>query len=166
MSKRRNWLWILFGVGVIVVFLGIGAIIATTAWVQQNLTVTETNEATAEQEFAAVRARYSARPPLLEMRNGRPAYTGGKPPEPRSGQPALEHLHVLVWDPAEGKLASFAIPFWLLRLKSGPIEFSSYASGFDDERVDVRPEEIERYGPGIILDMTGPDGEHVLLYAQ
>ena len=39
MSKRRNWPWILFGVGVVIVVIGIAAIVATTAWVQQNLTV-------------------------------------------------------------------------------------------------------------------------------
>jgi hypothetical protein len=73
---------------------------------------------------------------------------------------------VLVWDPRENRLVSVAIPFWLLRLKSGPIEFSAYASGWDDDRVDLRPEEIERYGPGIILDTTSPKGERVLLWAE
>ena len=42
---------------------------------------------------------------------------------------------------------SFALPFWLLRMKPGPILFSSYASGFDDAGVSIRPEDIERPGP-------------------
>jgi hypothetical protein len=166
MSKRRNWLWIIFGVCIVLVFIGIGAVIATTAWVQQNLTVTETTESTAQEEFDTVRARYSNRPPLLELRNGRPAYTGGAAPASPGTAATLEHLHVLVWDPDEGKLASFAIPFWLLRLKSGPIQFSSYASGMDDEGVHLSPEDIEKHGPGIILDTTSPKGERVLLWAQ
>ena len=166
MSKRRNWLWILFGVGILVVFIGIGAVIAITAWFQQNLTVTETTEGSAQREFDAVRTRYGGRPPLLDMRDGRPVYTGGKPPDAPASTTSLENLHVLAWDPDEGELASVAIPFWLLRLKSGPIEFGSYASGMDDRGVDLRPEDIERYGPGIILDMTSPRGERVLLWAQ
>ena len=166
MSKRRNWLWILFGVAIVVVFLAIGAVIVTTAWVQQNLQITETTERSAQQEFDAVRTRYAGRLPLLEMKDGRPAYAAGKPPERRPGQPDLQRLQILVWDPGDGRLASFSIPFWLLRLKSGTIDFSAYTSGFDDERVNLRPEEIDKYGPGIILDMTGPKGEFILLYAE
>jgi hypothetical protein len=166
MSKRRNWLWIIFGVCVVLVFIGIGAIVATTAWVQQNLTVTEATEDNAQQEFDSVRSRYAGRPPLLELRNGKPVYTGGAAPASQGSATPLEHLHVLVWDPDEGKLASFSIPFWLLRLKTGPIEFSSYASGMDDEGVHVSPQDIEKHGPGIILDTTSPKGERILLWAQ
>jgi hypothetical protein len=166
MKKRRNWLWILFGVFIVLVFLGIGAIVATTAWVQQNLSVSERTEADAQREFDAVRARYTSRPPLLDLRNGRPVYTGGNAPAPQPNPAPVDRLHVLAWDPDEGRLASFSIPFWLLRLKSGPIEFSSYASGMDDEGVDLRPEDIERHGPGIILDTTSRSGERVLLWAQ
>jgi hypothetical protein len=166
MSKRRNWPWILFGIGVVIVVIGIAAIVATTAWVQQNLTVQESNEVDAEREFDAVRERFAGRPPLLELRDGRPAYTGGKPPEPQAQPGSVDRLNVLVWDPGDRRLASFAVPFWFLRLKSGPIEFSSYASGMDEEGVDLRPEDIEKFGPGIIIDTASPSGERVLVWTQ
>jgi flagellar basal body-associated protein FliL len=164
-SKRRNWLWIIFGVFIVLVFLGIGAIIATTAWIQQNLTITETTAGGAQQEFETVRARFAGRPPLLELRDGRPVYAAGKAPETRSTTP-VEDLHVLVWDPDEDRIVSVAIPFWFLRLKSGPIEFNSYAAGWGDERVNLSAEDIERHGPGIIMDATSPKGERILLWAQ
>jgi hypothetical protein len=78
----------------------------------------------------------------------------------------LDTLHVLAWDPDEGKLAKVSLPFWFLRLKSTPIELSAYASGFDDEGVSLRAEDIEKYGPGVILDYSTPSGERVLLWAQ
>jgi hypothetical protein len=164
-SKRRNWLWIVFGVFIVLVCLAVGAIIATTAWVQQNLTVSDTTESSAQQEFDTVRARFAGRAPLLELRDGRPAYTAGKPPDTRSSTP-VERLHVLVWAVDDNKLVSVAIPFWFLRLKSTPFEFSAYASGWDDDGVDLSVEEMERFGPGIILDTTSPKGERVLLWAQ
>lgn len=164
-TKRRNWLWIIVGVFIVLIFIGIGAVIATTAWVQQNLTVADSSESNAEQEFDSIRAKFSGRPPLLEMRDGRPVYTAGQPPATASAT-SLSRLHVLAWDPNEGKLVSVAIPFWFLRLKSGPIEFSSYTAGWNDGTVDLTPEQIERHGPGIILDTTSPKGERVLLWAQ
>jgi type II secretory pathway pseudopilin PulG len=166
MSKRRNWPWILFGVGVVIIVIGIAAIVATTGWVQQNLTVQDSTEADAEREFDAVRTRFAGRPPLMELRDGRPVYTGGTPPEAPGSPPSLDRLHVLVWDPTERRLASFALPFWFLRLKSGPIEFSAYASGMDDEGVNLRPEDIEKFGPGIVIDTTSPSGERVLVWTQ
>ncbi|HUE88642.1 MAG TPA: hypothetical protein VMO26_21405 [Vicinamibacterales bacterium] len=166
MSKRRNWPWILFGVAVVIVVIGIAAIVATTAWVQQNLTVQDSTDVDAEREFDAVRARFAGRPPLLELRNGRPVYTGGQPPEPEASPPRLDRLNVLVWDPDDQRLASFAMPFWFLRLKSGPIEFSAYASGMDNEGVELRPEDIEKFGPGIVIDTTSPSGERVLVWTQ
>ena len=164
-SKRRNWLWIIFGVCIVLIFIGIGAIVATTAWVRQNVNITDTTERSAEEEFAAVRARFSSRQPLLEMRNGRPAFTAGKAPDGSSAA-NIDRLHVLVWAPDESKLINLAIPFWLVRIKSGPITFSSYASGLDDEVINLKPEDIERHGPGVILDTTSPKGERVLLWAQ
>ena len=166
MSKRRNWPWILFGAGVVIVVIGIAAIITTAAWVQHNLAVQDTTEGAALQEFDTIRSRYSNRPPLLDLRNGRPVYTGGKPPDAPPSAQRLERLNVLVWDPDESKLMSFAVPFWFVRLKSGPIEFSAYASGMDDEGVNLRPEDIEKYGPGIILDATTRDGERVLVWTH
>ena len=164
-SKRRNWIWIILGVFIVLIFIGIGAVIATTAWVQQNLTVAESSESNAEQEFARVRTRLPNRQPLLEIRDGRPAYTAGQPPV-TNPTASLSRLHVLAWDPKDGKLAQVSIPFWFLRLKSGPIEFSSYTAGWGDQGVDLSPEEIERHGPGIILDTTSQNGARVLLWAE
>lgn len=165
MAKRRNWLLILFGVAVLVVFVGIGAIVAITAWVQQNMEVTKTTESGAQVEFDKVRQQFAGRPPLLDFKNGRPAYASGRPDSSRP-RTELQTLHVIAWDPEDQQVARFAIPFWLLRLKATPIEFSNYASGFDDNHVNLRPEDIERYGAGIILDAGMPSGEHVLLWAQ
>jgi hypothetical protein len=165
MAARRRWVLIAFGVAVMLVFIGIGAIIAVTAWFQQNLHVETRTERDAHTEFEAVRQKFGSRAPLLEIRDGRPHYTGQRDQTP-SSTTKLETLHVLVWDPEDERLARVALPFWVLRMKSDPIEFSAYASGMDDEDVDLRPEDIEKYGPGIVLDTTSPNGERVLLWAQ
>jgi hypothetical protein len=164
MKKRRNWILIIFGVLVLVVFVGIGAVIAVAAWFQQNLEVVQnTSEHDAETAFVEVRQKFNTRAPLLEIKNGRPAYASGRPPA-SAPTTSLSTLHVLAWDPDDEELARVAVPFWLLRLKSDPIEFSGY--GRLDDGVDLRAEDIERYGPGIILDTKTPGGGRVLLWAQ
>lgn len=165
MAKRRRWVVVLFGVAVLIVFVGIGAIIAITAWFQQNLDVRTLTTVEADVEFENVRKRFAGRAPLLEMKNGRPAYTTDSSSR-RSESSSLTTLHVLAFEPDKQHLARISLPFWLLRLKADPIEFGSYASGLDDEGVNLRPEDLEKYGPGIVLDTITPNGERVMLWTE
>ena len=165
MKKRRSWLVVLVAVLVVIVCVAIGAIIAATAWVQQNLTIQESTESAARNEFEEVRKRFPGQPAVLDMVEGRsPTYNPAR--QKVATSTSLERLHVLVWDPDEERLLSFSLPFWFLRLKSGPIEFSSYASGLDASRVNLRLEDIEQYGRGIVLDTTSHDGERILLWTE
>ena len=165
-AKKRRWIPIVLGVVVLVGFLVVGLVIAAAAWFQQNLQVQTTTEESALKEFDVVRQKYPGKQPLLELNGEVPRYTGGSKPAAMANAPKLESFNVLVWDPDEDKLARFALPFWLLRMKSDPIEFSSYASGMDDEGVDLRPADIEKFGPGIILDAATRSGERILLWTQ
>ena len=147
-------------------FVAIGVIVASIAWFQENIEIERISEGNAGEEFDKVLKRFPGREPLLELRNGVPRYTKERDAPPSAQGESLSRLHILVWDPDEQHLARIALPFWLLRMKSDPIQFSAYASGLDENGVDLRPEDIERYGPGIILDTRSRDGERVLLWAQ
>ena len=165
MTRRRRWPFVVLGIGILLVFIGIGAVLAAVAWFQENVEVATSNSNDAESEFAAVRQKYPGREPLLELHEGVPRYTKARettPPSPVS----LQTLNILVWDPDEEKLLRLALPFWLMRLKATPIRFSEYASGFDDEGVHLSPEDLEKYGPGIVLDSTSRDGERILVWTQ
>lgn len=164
--RRRRWLPILAGVGILLAFIVVGVIFVVAAFVRDRVDIETTSDTVATSEFDRVKSQFPGRTPLLELTpGGRPRYT-----EPRTIQPPatghLETLHVLAWDPDERKLARFSLPFWLLRMKSTPIELGAYASGLDDEGVQLRPEDIEKYGPGIVLDHTTTSGERVLFWAQ
>jgi hypothetical protein len=164
--KIPRWAQVLIGIAIVGVFLGIGAIIALTAWVSQNVVVNTSNVQQADDEFEKVRQRFKGQPPLLEMKDGAPHYVGGRAEASPSQPRQLTTLHILAWDANDEKLATVSVPWWFLRLKSGPIRFSSYAAGFDDEGVKLTVEDIEKHGPGIILDATGRHSERVLLWAE
>jgi hypothetical protein len=164
-ENRRRWVLVAFGVVILIIFIGIGAIFAVTAWFQQNLQVDTRTAGEADQEFAAVLAEFPGKTPLLELRDGRAQFTAGHDKLTAVAPARLETLYVLAWDADEERLARFSVPFWLIRMKSTPFRVSAYASGLDD-RIQVRAEDIERYGPGIILDTKSPSGDHVLLWAR
>ena len=165
MATRRRWVLIAFGVVILIVFIGIGAIFAVTAWVQQNLQVDKRSPEDAEQQFAAVLKEFEGRTPLLEMHDGHPRIAANHDRQTAESPGRLETLYVLAWDADEEHLARFSVPFWLVRMKSEPFRVSAYASGLDD-RIQLRAEDIEKYGPGIILDTKTPSGNRVLLWAR
>jgi hypothetical protein len=163
--KIPRWAQVLIGVGIVMVFLGIGALVAITAYFSEHMVVSESSAREADDEFEKVRQQFKGQQPLVELKDGVSRAVRDPTASPGSSQ-GLKTLHVLAWDSHEEKLVNVAVPWWVVRMKSGPIRFSSYASGLDDSGVSLRPEDIERHGPGIILDGTGPRGERVLLWAN
>jgi len=162
--KIPRWAQVLIGVGIVMVFLGIGAVIAISAYFAEHVDVIEATAANAEDEFAKVRQRFTGKPPLLQIKDGQRVVN--QPTSPASSAESLNTLHVLAWDAREQKLANVSVPWWVVRMKSGPIRFSSYASGLDDDDLELRVEDIERRGPGIILELNHRRGDRVLLWAD
>ncbi|MGE0462315.1 MAG: hypothetical protein AB7Q16_13180 [Vicinamibacterales bacterium] len=160
--KARRWAPILFGVAVFVVFVILGAGVFGIAWVRDHLDITPSSAADAEAAFDEVRQRYRDKAPLLELSEA--GARTNRPPDdaPRT---TLTTLHVLAFDADEGRLARFDLPFWFLRLKEGPIRFGTYASGLDGLRISLTAADLERYGPGIVVDV-GRGDERALLWVN
>jgi hypothetical protein len=161
--KARRWAPILFGVAVFVVFVAISAAVFGVSWMREHLRVEGASSGSAEAAFTEVRQRFSAKAPLLEMRDS--AMARRNQPAPDAARTTLTTMHVLAWDPDEQQLARFEIPFWLLRLKETPIRFGTFATGLDEMRISLSAADLERYGPGIIVDVTR-DGKDVLLWVE
>ena len=161
-AKKRTWVWVVIGVFFVLVVLAIAGITISVAFFRQSMTVTAMSSNNATEEFDAVRARYPGQQPLIQMVDGRPQFVADR--ATKSTAP-LKTMHVMAWDDDEEQLVTFALPFWLLRLKSGPIQLSAYSQGWDDRGVSFRIEELERQGPGIVLDFFERDGR-VLIWAE
>lgn len=167
MAVRRRWVAIVLGVGVLLVFAGIAAAIAIAVWFQQNVRIEEqVSPQTVDTAFTEVRQQFAGRAPILEVVDGRPAFVGGQPPPPPASPAPVSDLHVLAWDARDEHLARVAIPFWILRFQSGPVQFGRYASGLDDRGVNLSAADLERYGPGILIDIDTPRGDRVLVWTQ
>ena len=161
-ARKRRWIPIVLGILFVFVVLAIGGVIFMVAFVQNNMSITEMSATSADDEFGKVRARFAGQQPLIQLVDGRPEYVAERAGASSSSAP-LKTMHVMAWDDDEQKLVSFSLPFWLLRLKSGPIQLSAYSQGWDDRGVSFRIEDLEKHGPGLLMDVNErPDGRVII----
>jgi hypothetical protein len=76
---------------------------------------------------------------------------------------------VLAYDPDDERLVRISIPFWLLRLAPSTKRMSFLSDNgidFDSERVRLTLEDLERRGPGLILDHKDRHGSLVLVWTE
>ncbi len=164
-KKKRTWLWILLGVFVLFVVVAAGGLFFAVSFFRQAMSVTDMNASGAERQFESVRAKFSGQQPLIQIVDGNPEYVADRAASPSSNTP-LTTMHVMAWDDDDEKLVTFAIPFWLLRLKSGPIRLSAYSQGWDDRGVSFRIEDIEKHGPGLLLDESEAAEGRVIIWTE
>ena len=87
----------------------------------------------------------------------------------RTGKEAEIHAaRVLAFDPRAGKLVRASVPFWLLRMApSRNLSFHSGGFDFDSDGMRLTVDDIERAGPGLLLDgRDRRDGTLVLVWTE
>lgn len=164
MAKVKTWVWVIVGV-VAIGILGIVAMAAAGLWfVRSHVEVRATTTAAATTDFDAVRARFAAQKPLIELddhgefiraNTDRPA--GTTPPQT---------LNVMAFDPDDEKVVRMELPFWLLRLKSGGNRISMGGGNVDLAKLRLTVEDLERFGPTLIVDHKDHKGSRVLVWSQ
>lgn len=164
--KQRKWVPIVIGVVFVLLVLAIGGIIFTISFVRQAMTVTEISPSSANDQFAAVLAKFPGQQPLLQFVDGHPQYVPERAAGRNPSATPLKTMHVMAWDDDEQSLVTFSLPFWLLRLKSGPIQLSAYSQGWDDRGVSFRIEDLENYGPGLLMDLSEATQGRVVIWVE
>ena len=162
-KKKLTWLWILLGVFAFFVIAGIGMVLFTAYYVGSHVEIVETPPADAVKTFDEARAKFPGQRPLLEIVDGKPQALAAVT---TNSSVRLTTLHIIAFDDDENQMVRVDVLFWLLRLKSGPISFNSYASGLDDRKVKLSVDDIERRGPGIVVDFTERNEGRVLIWAE
>jgi hypothetical protein len=160
-KETLRTLLIVLGVLILLVIVGLGS----AAWLfMRSFEVGKADAASATQQFDAIRARFAGVTPVLEVRDEDPVIAR-RPPAVATG-PRLSTMHVLAWDPDDDELVRIDVPFWLLRLKSGPIEIASDHIRVSDDDLGITVEELERFGPTLILDQATREGGRVLIWTE
>lgn len=165
-SGKRRWPMVLAGIAVVAAVAVIAVAAFAAMFFSENVRVSpDTSRQSAAAAFDGAKRQFTDLRPILEMdADRRPVYTQGLASRRNPG--TVTSVQIMAWDAHEDTLATVTLPIWLLRLKSGPILFGQYASGLDERGVRLDPKDLDRYGPGVVLEFEAPNGDHILVTAQ
>lgn len=170
MASKRTWISIVVAAVAIVCLLALAVVGGTAFFVYRHVNATMTNPATAQQEFAAARARFQGQQPLIEIgrRGEEPILHRELFANSRMPDKPLESLRVLAYDDDAGKLVRVSIPFWLLRLfPSKNLSFlNDEGIDIDTHRLRLTIDDVERRGAGLLLDHKDRRGSQVLVWTE
>ena len=158
--KRSTLVLVIVGVAVFVVMLFAGVLVwfFTSAF-----ELSPANEATAEASFQELRDRFREVTPIFAMGPNGPVLNRQPPAKKATGR--LQSLQMLGWDSNDAELARVTIPFWMVRMKPGNINVSS-SDGNRRVRFSLSADDLEGYGPTLLLDHTDEEGYHLVLWTE
>ena len=167
-NSRKTWVSVLIAAVIVVFVLAIAAVGGAAFFIRRHVSTEFTPTQNAEEQFTQARARFEGQLPLIEMRAGDQPVLRRDHPSAASAGTALQSMRVLAYDRTSGKLVQISIPFWLLRL--APSKKFSFLSDdgidVDTGRVHITLDDVERHGPGLILDTKDRRGSQVLVWTE
>jgi len=165
-GKVKTWVWVVLAIFVIGV-LGVIATAGVAFYLFSQAIQTKTaSPAVAAQDFEQVTVRFTGQKPLIELDDrGRFLRSHTDRPRPPNAQPPAE-LHVMAFDPDDGHIVRVKVPFWLLRMKMRGSSVNLDGNRIDLEDMNLTVEDLERFGPTLIVDHRSTSGERVLVWSQ
>jgi hypothetical protein len=158
----RTWAKVTLGVAALVA-LAYLALAGTGAYfVLRHLDTRSSTEAAAMRELDALRGRFGARPPLVEIADARSGDIRINR-DPGTDAKAITTLHVLAWKAESHELVRMEVPLWLARFSALNV-LSKLGVGPAKLRLSVQ--DIERYGPGVVIDFGGSGADRAVVWTD
>jgi hypothetical protein len=134
----------------------------------------EVSAESASDEFAKARERFAGQHPMIERNTGPTSDNDDDDdrlvihrPDPSARLVELQSLRALAYDRRQQKLVHVNVPFWVLRMAPSGRGFSFMNdSDIDMGRAHITVEDLERHGPGLILDSRSRRGADVLVWVE
>ena len=140
--------------------LGLGVFVWTASRVT---TVERMGTNAASYRFRGVLQQFEDPQPMLTMNGG-----GRVTRHTRTSKSLVPtvptHLNVLAWRGSSVGLVEVQIPMWFLRMKGPAINFLLKDTKFDLQAWRLTVEELQDWGPGVVLDHHSGRGERVLIW--
>jgi hypothetical protein len=158
----RTWVKVTLG-GVALVAVAVLALAATGAYfVFRGMEKRAAAEAEAVKAIDAVKARFGTRPPLVEIVDpARADIRVNRPVE--SSAVRVDTIHVINWKREDGELVRTQVPLWLMRFST--LNLASQL-GLAPASLRLTVADIQRYGPGIVIDFGSPGTFRMLVWVE
>jgi hypothetical protein len=158
----RTWVKVTLG-GVALIAVAVVALGATGAYfVMRHMEKVAGSEGQAVQEIDAVKARFGSRPPLVEIIDPQRADIRINRPVEASAS-RVGTIHVISWKSDTAELSRADFPLWLMRFST--VNIASQL-GIAPEKFRLTVSDVERYGPGIIVDYGSRGAFRVLVWVD
>src|SRR5258706_11614669 len=165
--KRSVLLW----VGLCTAIVILSALTGTVRFFLRHWHTEAASVSTARIEFEQLRARFAGEQPLLDMRIRKPStdVNATRVPAP------LHSFHTVIFDTRGGeRLVHISVPYWFGRRyarHSGTFIWLGELTFFDDtefdpEKVQLSVDDVERHGPGLLVDYQDPSGGQFIAWVQ
>jgi hypothetical protein len=165
-AKVKTWVWVVIAI-VVIGILGLIAMAAASMYFfTRHIQMREASPAVAARSFDDVRARFARQKPLIELDDRGDFLRSNLERERPANPPALDAMHVMAYDPDDGKVVTFSIPWWLMRLQKGDSVINLDGRDMNLEDLKITIEDLEQFGPTLIIDHKSPGGERVLVWSQ
>lgn len=148
--KNRKVLWIVLGVVGFFVLCVVAFAAFGLYFVSRNLDMTQATATEASDSFESVRARFKE-PPILTI-DVDERVTLSRPPPDAAPAERPTKMYVMAYDRSDERIVRVTVPFWMLRMGRENIRLGSGSNDIDFEKLRITAEELERYGPALLLD--------------
>lgn len=169
-DTKKTILAVIGAIVLIVVIFFVAAIGGMAYFVRSHIHAQPTTSAAAGEEFAKARERFAGQHPMIERTRASDDDDDRfvvHRPESTSNRVELQMLRALAYDHRQERLVHIAVPFWLLRLAPSGKGFSFMEdSNIDIGRSRLTVDDLERHGPGLILDTRDRRGSDVLVWVE
>jgi hypothetical protein len=162
-KKSRKALWIILGIVGFILLCIIAFAAFGLYFVSHNLNMEKATVAEADRSFDEVRGRFKETP-IITLDDRKRVTLSRRPPDRPTGEKP-QVMHVMAYDHEDARIVRVTIPFWLLRLGREKIRLGT-GEDIQFEQLHITAEELERYGPSLLLDHRDRHGKRVLVWTQ
>jgi uncharacterized membrane protein len=169
-DTKKTILAVIGGIALLLILFVIAAVGGTAYFVRSHMNAQRASVESASDEFAKARERFAGQRPMIERNKAGDdddARFVIHRPEASARAVELTSLRALAYDPRNERLVHISVPFWLLRIAPAGKGFSFMRdSDIDMERAHITVEDLERHGPGLILDTHDRRGSDLLVWVE
>jgi hypothetical protein len=164
---RSAWL----SVGLFAAIAALSAVTGTVWFFLRHRVTERASVSTAKVEFERLRARFAGERPLLDMQLRKPSADVRRLRVPAP----LHSFHTVIFDTRGGeRLVRLTVPYWFGRHYArhrgqfvwlGELTFLDDTE-FDPETIQLSLDDVERHGPGLLVDYQHPSGGQFIAWVQ